>query len=254
VTDGSEGDDDVMLLDDHSHWSDLPEGQKAAITARLRQIRETAAEACGNDKTQGWGSVPHRIIKRIIDSLSPKVDWREELRAWTGSQNCRLEKSSTFKRINNRFPYMQPGKRRSRGLRVAAFCDQSGSMSDAALRLVCAEISGIVEIANVTFVPFDCAIDEENIVVFEAGSVPAFARTASGGTDFNAPTDWLNSDEHRDEFDVAWIMTDGYAPKPGECVVPRCWLIEPLGKLLFETEEKVIVITDDKDASLSKAR
>ena len=62
----------------------------------------------------------------------------------------------------------------------------------------------------------------------------------TGGTDFNAPTDYVNS--HK--FDGVIILTDMYAPKPKNCNAQRMWMTDAQGKAnpYFTTREKVIAI------------
>ena len=42
-----------------------------------------------------------------------------------------------------------------------------------------------------------------------------------GGTDFRAPTEYVNE---RKEFDALIVLTDLCAPAPGSCRVKRMWL------------------------------
>ena len=63
-----------------------------------------------------------------------------------------------------------------------------------------------------------------------------------GGTDFNAPTKWVNT--RTSEFDGLIVLTDMEAPKPVACKVPRLWGTDPRGaqRPYFQTNERIMVI------------
>lgn len=206
---------------------------------RLRKIVKDAAEHADN---KGWGSVSSSMQKAIREFIAPTRDWREELKEWVGTNFAADDKSSTWTRINRRYPGIAPGKRRTRGIHIALCVDQSGSVSDSLLHSLFSEANGMTDVATITVIPFDSVVHESQIKTFDRGESLDVKRVAQGGTDFEAPTKYINSDKARDLFDVAWFLTDGECYKPSESRIPRCWLIAPGAKLGFETTERVITM------------
>ena len=63
---------------------------------------------------------------------------------------------------------------------------------------------------SVTVVPFDTRVEDSLTYEWKQGASHAFERVMNGGTDFNAPTKWVNDKG----FDGHIILTDMMAPKP----------------------------------------
>lgn len=230
------------LMDSHDLWGgqDPNDEDRAGMMMRARDIIKKAVEDCA---VKGWGNIPSRMKAQLLARLEPTVDWRQELDEWTGLQTCRIEHSSTFRKINKRFPMEYPGKRRNRGLRLAIAIDMSGSMSDGMVAEVLGEAFGMAEVASVTIIPFDATVDEPNVRSWDAGDPVVIPRSTTGGTSFDAPTKWVNSFAQRDSFDALMMLTDGACGRPSECVIPRVWVICKGHKLYFQTSEKVIQLT-----------
>jgi len=62
---------------------------------------------------------------------------------------------------------------------------------------------------------------EDGIEEWKKGQSKAWKRYTCGGTNFDAPTDYVN--DHK-EFDAHICMTDMCAPKPKSSRVPRLWV------------------------------
>jgi hypothetical protein len=71
-------------------------------------------------------------------------------------------------------------------------------------------------------------------------------RVRSGGTDFEAPTRWVNDPKRRGEYDGMIIVTDGIAPKPSNSRVKRGWILTPGCKIDWATDEMVVNIEPEK--------
>ena len=91
-------------------------------------------------------------------------------------------------------------------------------------------------------IPFDDAVFEDKIYVWKKGETRKRERVLTGGTDFNAPTEYVN----KNNFDGLIILTDMYAPKPKRCNVQRMWMTteQCMRHPYFTTKERVIAIND----------
>ena len=88
------------------------------------------------------------------------------------------------------------------------------------LALFFSELTGLSKLAEFTIVPFDTAVDEDKVWVWKKGKKQTW-NVLCGGTDFNAPTDYVNK---RGDFDGLIILTDLEAPKPKALSANECGL------------------------------
>lgn len=231
-------------LDDHSGWGGdhLSEEQRQALkdvaTERLKQAVKDAVDEI-NSTGRGWGTIGADTRKAIQDFIKPKVDWRKVLRYFIKTSQ-RANKRSTPRRINKRFPYIHSGKRVTRTAKIAISIDQSGSVDDGMLALFFSELSSLSKYAEFTVVPFDTEVSEENVFVWKKGKKRTWERVSCGGTDFDAPTKWVNERE----FDGHIILTDMEAPKPRPSKCQRMWATTPqyAENPYFSTNERVLVM------------
>jgi predicted metal-dependent peptidase len=156
----------------------------------------------------------------------------------------RGERSTSVRKINRKFPYVHPGVKRGHVAKLLVAVDQSGSVGDEALEQVFSVLSQLSK--KVTFVV--CAFDTEMDKPWEwkKGMKPEPMRVRSGGTDFEAPTRWVNDPKRRGEFDGMIIITDGIAPRPSNSRVKRGWILTPGCKLEWQTDEMVVTIDPEK--------
>jgi predicted metal-dependent peptidase len=233
-------------LDDHSGWggdADMNEETKQAMRdvaqERLKQAMKDAVDEI-NSNGRGWGTIGAETRKAIQDFITPKVDWRKVLRYFIKTSQ-RANKRSTPRRINKRFPYIHSGKRVTRRANIAVSIDQSGSVSDAMLALFFSELSSLAKYAEFTIIPFDTDVDPDKVWVWKKGKKHTFERVLCGGTDFNAPTDYVNQ---RGDFDGHIILTDLEAPKPKPSKCQRMWATIPryAENPYFTTSERVLVM------------
>jgi len=229
-------------FDDHSGWSDqdgdMDNTTNEIAKERLKEAIKKAAEECTKSNT--WGTVSAEQRKRIMESLQTTVNWRSMLRYFVKvSQRC--DKSSTVKRINKRYPRIHPGKKIKRVANIAISIDQSGSVSDSMLALFFSELGELANIATFTVIPFDTTVNDSLVYQWKKGKRHVWERVMCGGTDFNAPTKWVNKES---KFDGHIILTDMCAPKPVPSVPPRMWMSdkENARNPHFVTKEVVVAI------------
>tara|TARA_R110000824_G_scaffold215931_2_gene402466 strand:+ start:1421 stop:2608 length:1188 start_codon:yes stop_codon:yes gene_type:complete len=228
----------VPEFDDHDGWdNDGPSTEGAQIgKERLKKIlKDSVKEAT----SAGWGSVSQEIKQKILSNIESTLDWKKILRYFIKTSQ-KSSKSSTVKRINRRYPYLHPGRKTNRQARVAISVDQSGSVDNRMLAAFFAELSKLSAIATFTVIPFDSQISEKDIFEWKKGQRYECKRYLTGGTDFEAPTDYVN--EH--DFDGHIILTDMYAPKPKPSRCQRMWMTTPscAKNPYFETNERVVAI------------
>jgi predicted metal-dependent peptidase len=223
--------------DSHEAWVDSSGDD--TISDDMKEKIRGALDECAS--RENWGSVPAPFHEQLRKLVSKEVDWRSVLKNFTGKCQS-IDKISTIKKINKRYPYIHPGRRKIRTARIVVCIDQSGSMSSSVLELLFAELNVLSSFVEFVVVPFDAKVVEEGIFTWGKGEKMQPKRVASGGTDFSVPTRWVN--ENFSKFDAAIFLTDGYCSKPIACKLPRAWVITPNGKLLFETPELVIKMAE----------
>lgn len=253
-SDGGKNTDSVQEFDNHE-WGDansptdnfsdndpsnpdsMTDSTKNQIAnERLKDILRKAANEASN---RNWGSVSAAMREEIMNRLETKVDWRKVLSSFIRASQ-KNNRRSTVKRINRRFPYIHAGKRSSRVANVAISIDQSGSVSDELLASFFSELEKLATIAQFTVIPFDTAVDDSKVFIWKKGQKRPWERVLCGGTDFDAPTDYVND---RD-FDGHIILTDMGAPKPKPSKIQRLWMTDSInGKNVpFQTNERIVII------------
>jgi len=224
-------------MDSHDGWGDADAETRAMAKERLRDAVEKAAKEAASGK--GWGTVSSSVKQQIMDMITPKVDWRKVLRYFVRTSQ-RSNKRSTVRKLNKRFPYIHAGKKITRQAKIAISIDQSGSVSDQMLAAFFTELNTLSSIAEFTVIPFDTEVDESQVFVWKKGQKKTWERVLCGGTCFNAPTKYVNSQN----FDGHIILTDMEAPKPVRSLCQRMWMTDDSGKTnpYFNTQERVIAI------------
>jgi len=222
-------------FDDHDGWESVSSGEQEIVSEKIRNVMEDGIELC--ERCKKWGSVPSDLQQKIRNIVEGQVDWETLLRNFIGN-NLTVHKNSTIKRINRRYPYVHPGKRRQRTARIVICVDQSGSVDKKSLSKFFGEMDNLAEFTEFTVVPFDSRVVEKGIFVWKKNQRLDPERVAGGGTDFDVPTTWVNN--HFSEFDAAIFMTDGYCFRPRDCLISRAWVICKGGELQFDTNELVI--------------
>ena len=240
--DGSGGDGEAGIctcpprgFDDHSGWDDIPEDERELVKGKIKEaVREAVKEA---DRSNQWGSVSSSMRETLRRMISNQIDWRILLKNFVG-MSLSSEKTTSRKRRNRKYRFMHPGTKRKRHARMAIAIDMSGSVSNDELELLFAELNNMAKRTTFTVIPFDHTVDEENIFEWRRGQSVPPRRFRSGGTDFDAPTRWIN--ERKAMFDGLLILTDGECSQPQPCRIRRGWVITPGRSLYFSTPEIVI--------------
>lgn len=210
-------------FDNHEGWNDSENPIPTEIREMAKERLKDAMRAGARDATAkaSWGSVPADMRQRILDALQPKVDWRQTLRYFVRTSQ-RADKSTTIKKINRRYPYQHPGRKTNRTAKLAISIDQSGSVSDRMLAEFFAELRKLSTLVEFTVIPFDTRIEESLIYTWKKNQKHKVERVMCGGTDFNAPTEYVN-EKH---FDGHIILTDMCAPKPVNSKCQRMWVTD----------------------------
>lgn len=225
-------------FDSHDSWGDADAQTKEIAKERLKDMTKKAAEEC--DKTNSWGSVSNQVREHIKENLvGATLDWKKLLRYFVRTSQV-ANKRSSIKNINRRYPYIHPGKSKQRHAKVAISIDQSGSVSDALLESFFVELAELSKIAEFVVIPFDDEVFESEIFVWKRGEKRKSQRVLRGGTNFDAPTKYVNENN----FDGHIILTDMYAPKPVASKCQRVWVTDQAGARTpyFTTKEKVLVL------------
>ena len=228
-------------FDSHDEWADGEGDQQAADIARerIKDFVKKAAEEVLKEGSSGWGSVPGSLRREIMARLESKVDWRKVLRYFIKTSR-RADARSTVKRVNKRYRYIHPGKKVNRHANIAVSIDQSGSVDDGMLMAFFSELNKLSELASFTVVPFDTRVEESLVFEWRKGQKVKKERVMCGGTDFNAPTKYVN----KKGFDGHIVLTDMAAPKPIASKCQRMWMTtkDCLKYQYFQTNERILAI------------
>jgi len=178
--------------------------------------------------TTGWGSLPAGMIELIKKSTEGRIDYRNALRGFRASilsQKRRL----TRMRPSRRFGFEQMGSRYDFNTHILVAIDTSGSVGSEELGRYFNVITTFFKygIQQVDVLMFDSIVEGDIMRLDDAKKrKQEFKVQGRGGTDFQAPVDYLA--EHP-EYDGMIIITDGYAPVPE--IPPHCrakllWIID----------------------------
>ena len=233
----SDGNGSGDSFDDHSGWGDVSDDVKAMAGERMKEILKGAANEAA--KGNNWGSVSASMRETIMERLRTYVDWRSMLRYFV-KVSQRADKTATIRKLNKRYPRIHAGRKVQRVANIAVSIDQSGSVDDTMLAMFFNELNKLSDIATFTVVPFDTVVGDDKVFVWKKGQTRKWERVMCGGTDFNAPTKWVNE---RD-FDGHIVLTDMCAPKPIASKCKRMWMTnkQNFDSRYFQTSEIVVAI------------
>jgi predicted metal-dependent peptidase len=247
-SDGGEGSGTYYIpgngqMDSHDGWDDIPEEIREYVEGKVKSMVEKAAKTA-DQQSNGWGNIPLDLIEAIRKSVASVVNWRSVLRQFIGSIN-RGGRSTSIKRINKRFPYIHPGIKRSYEAKLLIAIDQSGSVSNEMLVEFFGELNSLTKKVSIDVIPFDTRVKEQNLFTWKRGTNIVAQRELGGGTDFNAPTDFANAPKNRGRWDGLLIMSDGECNAPRPSRIKRGYIIGRGRKMMFNTEELQINISDN---------
>ena len=226
---GGEGMGDGQF-DDHGEWAEGSGDGMEAETANER-IKEYLKEAAEKADQKNWGTMSQKTKAEIKKMLESYVDWKKILRLFIGRAQ-RADKSNTRRKVDKRtYQYaksigvisINPGRRTNKVANIAIAIDQSGSVSDEMLTMFFAELNSLAKLATFTVIPFDDQVFVEKVYVWKKGENKKRERVLAGGTQFDAPTKYVNE---KGCWDGLILMTDMCAPKPVACKVNRLWMTD----------------------------
>ena len=234
-------------FDSHDEWSDgagsgnaVEDKQAADIASeRIKDFIKKSVDEAVKQGSRGWGTVPADVRRDIMARLETRVDWKKVLRYFIKTSR-RSNRSSTVKRVNKRYRYIHPGKKVNRTANIAISIDQSGSVDDEMLAAFFSELNKLADLASFTVVPFDTRVDDNLVYEWKKGQKMKTLRVMCGGTDFNAPTKYVNGKG----FDGHIILTDMAASKPVASKCQRMWMTTKscLNYQYFQTNERILAI------------
>lgn len=251
---GGQGDgvDGSGQFDDHGNWAEGSGDGMEAETANER-VKEYLKEAAEKADQKGWGTMSHKTRDEIRKMLESYVDWRKILRMFIGRAQ-RADKSNTRRRIDKRtHAYAQginvvsvnPGRKVNKIANIAISIDQSGSVDDELLGAFYAELNTLSKMATFTVIPFDDRVFEEKVFVWKKGDKRKRERVLCGGTNFSAPTKYVNDNK----FDGHIILTDMCADKPVPSKCQRMWMTSKrhAQNPYFDPRPEMMIVIEEKN-------
>jgi predicted metal-dependent peptidase len=238
-------------FDDHNMWEvDPKNGNKINENLVNKKVQSIVDKAVTTAAKDGWGKVSIEARKMIeeVYAKRTKISWKDVLRNFISTVAASGRRTS-YKRINKKYPYIHPGHVKNRVPRILVALDESGSITDSCLKMFFNELENLTKLVSIDVIPFDCSIDKEHLTSWKKGAKVKHERKLTGGTDFDAPTQFANSDENRGRWDALIIFTDGYAPKPKDSRVRRAWAMIPGYKLRFPVDDLIINMSYEEEGN-----
>jgi predicted metal-dependent peptidase len=229
-------------MDAHDGWGDLSDEERQVVAGKIKSALRGAVKKC--DRNGQWGNVSAEVRENLRKLVDDSVDWRKVLQNFVG-RSQRLNKASTLRKINRKYPYIHPGVNRSHSSTVGVFVDMSGSVGDDDLERIYGVLGSLAKQVTFKFYPFDYTVDEDNAFEWRRRQTKPPIRFRSGGTSFKAVNDFVKKNL-LGTIDGVIICTDGEAEDPGPSPIKRCWVLVPGTKLLFNPHPGDIVVTMDK--------
>ena len=170
-------------------------------------MRQRVAQAANVARMAGKMSAG---IARLVDEvLNPQVRWQDVLRDYMTRSS---KDDESWAHRNRRFNSVYLPARYSECMgEITLIIDTSGSIGDAELNQVAAEIQAIadhVRPERVRVVWADTKVAGEQ--VFEQGEELKLAPQGGGGTDMRVPLEYVTQHDP----DIVVLLTDGYTPWP----------------------------------------
>lgn len=235
----------IQQMDEHDFKpeGEEPDDLETNGVARLK-LRQIITDA--HSRQAGNATLPIELRKLIDDYIINFVKWQDILKHFI-QKTIKANYRSTTRKINRRYPYIHSGKKVERLPRIAVSIDQSGSVSDELLVKVYKQLNNLAHMVTFDVVPFDCSVNPDLVFEWKKGKRLESSRVMQGGTDFNAPTKFVN--ESKRKYDAHIVCTDLCAPWPTiKTQVPRIWLAdrscsyEPLEQGAREHRERIIKV------------
>ena len=246
VTDADGNTQTVTVKSNHGGWGQCSDEEREFINEKVKNMIEKAVKIADQSSSNGWGHVQAHMRNKIRAYISKEVDWETLLKNFVG-KSLRGNVKSSWKRISKRYPMIHAGKSLKYTPRVLIAIDQSGSVGDNDQQKIFSVLGELSNKTTFDIIPFDCGLDEKDLFTWKKGKkLNEFARIRCGGTDFDAPTRFVNDPKNVGRWDALIICTDGEAAKPIECRIPRAYVIVPNRKLLFSTSDITITMNNNE--------
>jgi predicted metal-dependent peptidase len=233
-------------MDDHDGWDEMSDEERELVKGKVKQALEDAVKEC--DASGQWGSVSGQMRATLREMVANDINWKAVLKNFCGMLR-RSNRQANVRRINRKYTGIHPGMQKGYTSSIAVYIDQSGSVDNASLEMLFANLRSLAKQTEFVVYHFDTEVDESSETVWRKGKTPPAHRTRYGGTCFKAPTKHANKNKHR--FDGYLILTDGEAYDPGPSKVKRGWVIIPGRELMFTPAKRDVVIKmkDEKKAA-----
>jgi len=241
---GGEGEEGLPgTMDDHDGWGEMGDDDREFVKGKVKQILEDAVKEC--DKKGQWGTVSGETRKMLRELIANEIPWQSILRRFVGMTR-RANRNSTIRRVNRKYPGIHPGIQKGYTSSIAVYIDQSGSVGDAELEMLFAELRSLAKQTEFVCYHFDSEVDVNSETVWRKGRTPGAHRTRCGGTCFKVVTEHANKNKSR--FDGYLILTDGYASNPGPSSLKRGWVITPGGSADVASRNRRDVLVEMKES------
>ena len=226
-------------MDDHG-FGDPMEGPESVIAkekiinsikSAIRKAEEIKNKSGNHQK--GWGSISEAMAKQIIELAKSHPPSPEEVLKHFLDSIGRGSPKSTWTKQNRRLPGQRPRRKYKLLPNVVIAVDQSGSVSDEMLGYFFDILNKYSSKFEFTYVPFDTAVYKDTVSKLGKYKKSKKERELCGGTDFNAPTAYVNTNR---QYDGLIICTDMYAPLPVRSRVPRLWFTNVEGQEYFRNQ------------------
>ena len=218
---GGQGGGDLAdhQFDNHDGWVEADEDTKQMAKERLRQAVEDAAKEASNKGS--WGTMSSQMRQKIMDMITPKVDWRKVLRYFI--KTSAIQSTSVLRFVvSSKDSLISMLERRLLVRPRLRSLSTSRALSLTRCWLRSLRSLWPYKYAEFTVVPFDTEVGEEHVFVWKKGKSQSWDRVMCGGTCFNAPTKWVNDRG----FDGHIVLTDMCAPKPIPSKCQRMWMTD----------------------------
>lgn len=203
---------------------DLEDGEGTSQDQNQQAAEWKVKVAQAAQAAKMMGKLSAGMARLVDDILNPTVDWRDVLQKFVVKHKT---DERSFSRPNRRFLsqglYM-PSRSGERMGPIAFFVDCSGSVDDAQLAQMAAEVRTVHEDlhpeklhvvyfdAEVTH--YDCFLPDDTVSISFHGG---------GGTDVRTAFDFLDAEGHADGLACTIVLTDGYTPYPEGSNTPVIW-------------------------------
>jgi len=195
------------------------------------------------DAKNHWGNTSYRLQKYFLSLVESKISWKKDLH-WFVQRTQRAGHRSSIRRINKKYPYIYAGRQTIRHPRLAVAIDQSGSVNDNLLKVFFGALKKLTRESQVFVFYFDTEVDQDSAQWINSFNNLKLQRKLGGGTNFDAPTKYINNNTNKERFDGLLIFTDLMAPAPCACKLQRGWVVPKSlrNQITFQPTEKVIWI------------